>query len=327
MCVLLSTFNGEKYLRELLDSVLHQSGVDVHVLIRDDGSSDGTMGIVAEYQAAYPNVSVLTVDGTANTITRADVDAKTNVNVDANVNLGPANSFMELLYKAGEFDYYAFADQDDIWMPDKLAAAVRMLEQRSSSQLLLYCSNQTIFEDGVAKGLRYSREPNHSVTQVICANHISGTTLVMNRALREFLAEPAHRPDPEMLRRRMHDVWVVLIAQMFGKVIYDPQSYMLYRIHEKNQVGLNYDNAKNGLADSVGYYLDKSGKGRRSVTAREALKLVHDHTPEDLAVVEAFVESGDGLGGRLRLIGNKTVRRDCEERRLLFVVKALLGWH
>ena len=94
--VLMSTYNGEKYLKEQIESILNQEKVEVNILIRDDGSCDKTLKIIKEL-SKNPKISYY--------------EGK---------NIGPAKSFMDLVNKSGDkFNYYAFADQDDIWMPNK----------------------------------------------------------------------------------------------------------------------------------------------------------------------------------------------------------------
>jgi rhamnosyltransferase len=126
VCVLLSTYNGEAYLREQIDSILAQIDVSVELIIRDDGSKDSTVKIINEYKNQYVNVLIL----------------------DSYKNLGPANSFMELLYASGDADYYAFAEQDDIWLPEKLSKAIGIIEHKNidgSSSPVLYASNQILY--------------------------------------------------------------------------------------------------------------------------------------------------------------------------------------
>ena len=95
--VLMSTYNGEKYLREQIDSILGQRGVEVSLLVRDDGSTDATLTTLDEYKESG----------------RLDYYCGNN--------LGPARSFMHLLQNAPASDFYAFSDQDDKWMDDKLS--------------------------------------------------------------------------------------------------------------------------------------------------------------------------------------------------------------
>ena len=114
--VVMSTYNGEKYLKEQIDSILSQEGVDVRLYIRDDGSSDRTTDILASYQEHK------------------------NVKIEKGNNLGFAKSFLTALDECDEADYYAFSDQDDVWEKDKLSTAIEILEEESQSTPLLYCS-------------------------------------------------------------------------------------------------------------------------------------------------------------------------------------------
>ena len=303
VCVLLSTYNGEKYLRPLLDSVLSQRDVDVHVLIRDDKSTDQTPDIISDYLNRYQNVELLQSDR----------------------NLGPANSFMELLYSAGKYDYYAFADQDDIWKPEKLTAAISLLSQYDPNEKLLYCSNQMLYTDGEEKGMRYTREPNHSVTQLICGNHIAGCTMVINYALKAFLSDEKNRPSPDVLKIRMHDVWLLLVAEITGRVIYDPESYIYYRIHENNTVGVRKDTVADKISKAVAKIKGVRGKNGRSRIAKELLKI--EDEGQDSTVVRDFASYQDNINSRLRLLRNKQIKHDCEENRLVFILKTLMNWH
>lgn len=119
--ILMSTYNGEKYLREQLDSILAQTNVNVHITIRDDGSSDGTADILDDYQEKYPN--------------------KITVYSKGNIRKGYAKSFIELLKLAiPDADYYAFADQDDVWLPEKCYVAAKKLEKCSNEVKLYVCA-------------------------------------------------------------------------------------------------------------------------------------------------------------------------------------------
>lgn len=103
--VVMSTYNGEKYLKEQIDSILSQEGVDVRLYIRDDGSSDRTTDILASYQEHK------------------------NVKIEKGNNLGFAKSFLTALDECDEADYYAFSDQDDVWEKDKLSTAVQLIQE------------------------------------------------------------------------------------------------------------------------------------------------------------------------------------------------------
>ena len=104
--VLMSTYNGEKYLKEQIDSILAQKNVEVTIQVRDDGSTDGTIRILEEYQKCG------------------------KLNWYSSTNMGPAKSFLDLVYNAPlKYDYYAFCDQDDYWKEDKLYKAIETVSE------------------------------------------------------------------------------------------------------------------------------------------------------------------------------------------------------
>lgn len=114
VCVLMSTYNGGKYLQEQIDSLIGQADVNLTVLVRDDGSSDSTTVILERYKQKgvldwYPGE-----------------------------NIGSARSFLDLVSRAPYCDYYALCDQDDYWFPEKLSVAISRLEQTDSSKSALY---------------------------------------------------------------------------------------------------------------------------------------------------------------------------------------------
>ena len=116
--VLMSTYNGEKYLGQQIESILAQEKVDVHLMIRDDGSTDNTRNVLKRYE----NNDRITIKYGKNT--------------------GVGVSFLKLLYVNMDADYYAFSDQDDVWKKDKLIAGIRKLEEINGPAL--YASNQTV---------------------------------------------------------------------------------------------------------------------------------------------------------------------------------------
>lgn len=122
--VLLSAYNGESYLREQVESVLSQQGVDVRLIVRDDGSADGSVGLVTRLSAAHPDAIEL---------------------IHSEGRLGSAESFLELTRRvAGTSEWYAYCDQDDVWLPGKLSRAVGLLGGLKSGRGRLYTSATTI---------------------------------------------------------------------------------------------------------------------------------------------------------------------------------------
>ena len=213
--VLLSTYNGERYLKEQLDSILTQSGVELTLYVRDDGSSDRTAAIIEEYRNNYSCI----------------VFSKGE-------NLGVGNSFMQLVYDVPhEYDYYAFSDQDDIWLENKLIKAIEMI--RDTEGPVLYTSNQLLVDDrGNELELRHSSAPDTSYMQILCSNRLSGCTMMWNSSLQKILSDEKRRPSRQMLVNRIHDVWVAMTASVTGRIVFDSNAYILYRQHENNVVGV-----------------------------------------------------------------------------------------
>ena len=116
IAVLMCTYNGEKYLKEQIDSIQNQKGVSVFIYVRDDGSKDKTIDILEEYQQ------------------------KGGLKWFRCKNVGPAVGFMELLYQTArnDFDYFAFSDQDDIWLETKLLNATERIEMCADEKFILY---------------------------------------------------------------------------------------------------------------------------------------------------------------------------------------------
>lgn len=208
--VLMSTYNGTDYLRDQIDSILAQDHSSVRLLARDDGSSDGTVSILREYEDTYENVKVV-----------------------AGENLGVVDSFFRLLELADDVDYYAFSDQDDVWKSKKLSRAVVRLEQEENEEgePLLYFNRQE-FVDADLNHLGYSPEPNVLGFQnALIQNQPLGCATVINAPAHELLIQ--NLPDEAL----MHDWWVYAVVSAFGRIFYDPTPTLLYRQHGENVVG------------------------------------------------------------------------------------------
>lgn len=305
VCVMMSTYNGELYLKEQLDSILHQKNVKLEIYVRDDKSSDRTVEILRQYECIYHNIHL----------------------IESNQNLGPANSFMELLYNLlPSYEYYSFADQDDIWDEDKLIQAVRLLEKEQQNQALLYCSNQMLFINGVQTNLRFREYPNYSFVNTLCGNSISGCTMVFNKILYEYLINKKHRPSQKILNLRMHDVWVLLVAEVIGKVVYDPRSFINYRIHESNTVGINTQRFAYKLKKVVAILGKSEKQNGRSETAKELIEKIEINDAKINRILEDFAYYKKDKKIKKDLIRNPVIKRECEEKRGIFLVKVFFNW-
>ena len=301
VAVLLSTYNGEKYLREQINSILEQEGVNLDLYIRDDGSSDNTVNIIKEYTLSHKNVTGY-----------------------KGSNLGVGNSFMGLLYRVPkQYDYYAFSDQDDYWLPNKLQKAVERICK--NDEPVLYASNQTVVDQDMKEtGKRYISDPSIDYRQIVSSNMISGCTMVWNAQLCELLSEDNRKPGKELLECRIHDVWVALAAAVIGTIVYDPKSYILYRQHKDNVVGASGISVISGWFEKM-----KSGKTRkgRSRICNEIIKCFEDKIT-DSEVKKTLIRYGhysETIKSRIELMGDKSVYDYSNETAIGLIIKIALG--
>lgn len=215
--VLLSTYNGEKYIREQLESLSKQSSIgNFQVLIRDDGSTDKTVEIIEAYADKYNFVK----------LTKGR-------------NIGYINSFFELIKNADYSDYYALCDQDDVWNSDKLSSAIKMLQEENANIPLLYGSRCRIVDKDLnVKGETKKQTRNITLYNSLIQNIAPGHTMVFNNELRQIIINEVHDTNEVYV----HDSLILNIAVIKGKFIFDNEPHDLYR-----QTGENYFGYANGL--------------------------------------------------------------------------------
>ncbi len=220
--ILMATFNGQRFLPEQLESILRQSLKNWVLLVRDDGSADDTVAIIDDYARRDSRIVLIN---------------------DEQGNLGPALCFGQLLYNAYQRGarYVACSDQDDIWLPDKLAAglaAIRVLEAHfgEASPALVH-SDSEVVDVGLRRlspsfmhfqNIGNPKRP--SLPVLIVQNHVVGCTLMANRALLKVAL-----PIPPDVR--MHDWWLALCARACGTIEFLPFPYVRYRQHPDNALG------------------------------------------------------------------------------------------
>lgn len=297
VAVIMSTYNGEKFLREQLDSILAQRNVEVTLFVRDDGSKDGTQAILSEYAEKYGNI---------------------RISFEENVGVG--NSFMNALYATPDtFDFYAFADQDDIWLEDKLAEAAKMLRE---SGKYLYASNQECVDDcGNIMKMRYEQNADIHLTPaaILQRNMLAGCTMVFTNMFYHILVQPEHRPSVELLYNRIHDVWVAFTAALYDKIIYDPRSFMHYRQHTNNVVGI-----KKHRWERWKKMQNKDLRNGRSFLAEEACAKFPTLVKNDhIVYMSANVKSAKGKRNLMK--ARKEICGITGESLLGFIVKVLCG--
>lgn len=208
--ILLSTYNGEKYLREQLDSYLQLEGYEnIKVLIRDDGSTDGTLDILDEYHQKY------------------------GFEVIKGQNLGVNKSIFELLRLSDKkCDYFALSDQDDVWLPYKFKTALGKLGQYDKNIPLLFAScSEVVTEDLEYLGSTLVPKKGVGFLNAMVQNVTPGHTQVFNRALLEQLV--SHNADNILIV----DWWIYLVASGIGQVVFTEEFTVMHRQHGGNSVG------------------------------------------------------------------------------------------
>ena len=213
----MSTYNGEKYIQEQLDSLYSQQGVEVSLLVRDDGSNDSTKEILSANAKIH------------------------NLNWYQGGHRNVAKSFFELMKNSAETncEYIAFCDQDDVWDHDKLKIAIEQLKKITGPAL--YYSGQRLVDENLNFIEDHKLNKDRSLKTRFVLSDFAGCTGVFNKALLNeiVLFEPDY-----ML---MHDTWILRIClALGGKVIVDPEPRIYYRQHSGNALGLGH-----GLSDSI----------------------------------------------------------------------------
>ncbi len=270
--ILMATYNGERFLRPQLDSILQQSNQDWRLMIRDDCSIDRTVEVIKEYQLLRPEQIRL---------------------IQAEQPSGSAqNNFFQLLqYSSAE--YVMFADQDDVWLPQKIQLTLdkmqQMVQQYGAETPLLVHTDLAVV-DSFLRILNPSLFQMHNMdaarnklNNILVQNIVTGCTMMVNRSLLDLVTEiPKHAV--------MHDMWLALVAAAFGEIGFVDRATMLYRQHGNNVKG-----ARN--MKSISYTIQKLrrmkeihvGLLEQYHQAREFLNLYEKLLkPEQKALLQAY---------------------------------------
>lgn len=240
----MSTFNGEKYIREQIESVLAQKNCDISLIIRDDGSTDNTVKIIKQMQRDNNNIILY-----------------------AEENIGAKKSFYRLIDIAvvDGACYTAFCDQDDFWISNKGISAIEKMKTYDDIPCMYYSNLRVVDESLHGNTNMFSKVYATSLGESIIYNFVVGCTLIINQKLLSLI---------KLYRDRdcicYHDQWISIICSCFdGKKIADNSSHILYRQHGNNVIG-----AKRTLFKRIKSSLFFEGKGKRSLLARNILKLM-----------------------------------------------------
>lgn len=301
IAILMCTYNGEAFLREQLESFASQTCGSWKLYVSDDGSTDATRQILAQYQQRWGAERLQVFDGPGQ---------------------GFANNFISLLKRpAVKGRFYAFSDQDDVWFSDKLERSLACLVTTPAEKPALYCSRTQLVDsarNAAGYSPLFSRPP--SFRNALVQSLAGANTMLINQAARDVLMQL-----PEGASIVAHD-WLayILVTGCGGTVIYDPQASLEYRQHGDNLIGAN-----NSLKDRL-KRLRKMLSGRFVKWNDANVQILRAMAPlltqENRAILADF-ESGRraGLSSRLCALRRSGVYRQTLVGNLTLVIAAFLA--
>lgn len=300
VAVIMSTYNGQEYIREQIDSILAQERVDVILIIRDDGSSDSTLPIIEEYCKRYSNVILQ--------------------NRKCQNKLGVKESFFSLLEwsisQFPEIQYFSFSDQDDFWEKNKLFEAI---STRGKNPKWLYFSNKTI----VNKHLQFLFDENltyyNDILEICWGSQAYGCTMVFSRKLADIILKSRKRVHNINL---MHDSFVYRVAHVIDSdITFDDRSFIKYRQHDSNVIGIKKSKKTNndwkGLMHKSPHFIS------------DLLSQIRDNYFDDLSIegkyyLDLVCSYRSNIMSRWKLIIDKNAMRRGVKLYCIWVGKLLL---
>jgi glycosyltransferase involved in cell wall biosynthesis len=287
--VLLATYNGERFLREQIDSILAQDYPNLRVLARDDGSSDQTADTLNEYAARFPGRFQVLQPSPAT---------------------GSAAANFLLLMKASTAPYICFSDQDDVWLPDKVSRTKQAMDQLESqwgadapllvfTDLLVVDDQLKTLHDSFWAHQKIEPARIHRLPPLLVQNVVTGCTAMLNRKL---LERSLSMPGDAL----MHDHWIALLASSMGKSAAVSTPTILYRQHDRNLLGAG--NRAQTLADlnrRIRRSREREMQWEKSQRQAEAFLRVHgdELSSQNRDHLKAYLPRGTKRS-RLRRISN-----------------------
>ena len=224
IAILMATYNGERYLREQIYSIISQSSKDWALYIRDDGSRDGTMGIIAEYAEKYPNVVWVR---------------------DSEAGLGCNGNFLRLL-EVVESKYYMFCDQDDVWVENKMELSLTSIQKEETlhkEMPILMFSDQAVCEQNLNVMTTSQWKKSHinpwlfSSYNYVCVNCIiAGANTIFNCQAKNLIF-------PLVANELYYDHWIAISVSKHGWIGVIDRPLRYYRLHEEQVLGTSLDSS------------------------------------------------------------------------------------
>ena len=278
ICILMSTYNGEKFLAEQLQSIEDQTHKNWRLVLSDDGSSDNTLVIAKQFQEKWGSDRLELRQGPQQGFCQNFLSMACDSNIRA--------------------DLYAFSDQDDVWMVDKLARAVAYFNSNSDENIpLVYCGRTQLVDEKLSPiGLSSLFTLPRSFRNAIVQSIAGGNTMVFNQHVKELLEISG------MQQVVSHDWWLYQITKgAGGNVYYDPVPSILYRQHSGCLIGEN--KSFRAKIDRIAYVLDGRFKDWNTKNYKALCCIQHLLTKDNRDILNTFGKfRGAKLKDRVRLL-------------------------
>ena len=298
--IMLSTYNGSKFLKYQLDSINNQdvNNLEIEIVARDDGSVDNTVQIL---NRQFDNVMIHIIKDKRK--------------------LGACDSFLELILNAPAADYYAFVDQDDLWDRNKLSVAIEEIDQNADGKPMLWASNCRIINEHntILQNSLQKSDPVFSIpSQLICGS-LQGCSMVFNKELFTILKNCRFNYTP------MHDILVTMLAICYGKIIYSMEPLFSYRMHADNVVAKNGKSLKTRIKQSMVLWFGEKNKYSISRFASEILNHCSNLNKDDEEYLRNIIECRRSMRARLKIINNSRTISNNKRALISFKIRVIIG--
>ena len=300
IAVLLSAYNGEQYIEDQVRSILNQESIDsLTIIVRNDGSKDGTVDILQRLRKEHSNIEILDEQ-----------------------NIGVAASFLRLLEYAynKRYDYYAFSDQDDYWLPEKLSIAIKALEGQNGP--CMYASCSAVADEDLKPSGNVTQTKVKEITLYNSAiqNFCPGHNQVLNHAMAGMVVSKTVY-SPAIYSQ---DMWITKVASVTGTIIFDSTPHTLYRQHDNNQLSFG--------KSSIGWVKDHIRRLQKKEGRKISLQLkyfceCYDEylSAEQKKEIKAFFDSQESLAKRVQYISHTKLYRQRGYETPMFKAIYLMG--
>ena len=300
VAILMCTYNGEDFLEEQLDSIQHQDYKNWTLYVNDDGSKDATLDILKRYQKKWSNKKL---------------------HISRGPQKGFSQNFLQIICdKKIQADLYFLSDQDDLWMPHKLSHTIKKISKLDPLKPTLYCARTTYVSSDAKKILGESdlflRPP--SFRNAIVQSIAGGNTMAFNNALKKIVSQ---FNEAEIVS---HDWWLYIVNELSGgKTLYDTESTILYRQHNRSLIGANTGflaKLRRLRMLLVGVYRDFNSK---HLDAFNKINLPSSRVNIKL-IDEFFIQRDKSMPVRLRMIGDLGLYRQTLDGNIALYLGAIL---